>query len=87
MDNVSDLIKGKMYWLLQVDNIQEAVKNVPAKTEKSEQYGHQLKVKATRWVDGNISIDLWDPENKKSYKIGVLREDKNFNSDEGKDLF
>tara|TARA_R100000734_G_C3295703_1_gene86921 strand:- start:132 stop:368 length:237 start_codon:yes stop_codon:yes gene_type:complete len=72
----NDKIQGKMYGLLQIDNIQEAVKNVPAKTEKSEQYGHQLKVKATRWVDGNITIDLWDPENKKAYKIGMLREDK-----------
>ena len=61
-------IKQKFFGNLQLDNLGKAVKTIPTKVEKSDKYGHQIKVKAAMWEDGGITIDIWDPENKVAHK-------------------
>jgi|TARA_R110000744_G_scaffold326736_1_gene432521 hypothetical protein len=71
-------IKQKYYGNLQLDNLGKAVKTIPGKVEKTEQYGHQIKVKAAMWEDGGITIDIWDAENKVAHKLGKLMMDKEY---------
>ena len=65
-------IKQKYFGNLQLDNLGKAVRTVPAKVEKTAEYGHQLKIKAAMWEDGRITIDIWDAENQVSHKLGKL---------------
>ena len=51
-------IKNKYYGNLQLDNLGKAVKTIPGKVEKTEKYGHQIKVKAAMWEDGGITIEF-----------------------------
>ena len=74
-------IKQKYYGNLQLDNLGKAVKTIPGKVEKTEKYGHQIKVKAAMWEDGGITIDIWDAENKVAHKLGKLMLDKEFTSE------
>jgi len=74
-------IKNKYYGNLQLDNLGKAVKTIPGKVEKTEKYGHQIKVKAAMWEDGGITIDIWDAENKVAHKLGKLMLDKEFTSE------
>jgi hypothetical protein len=74
-------IKQKYYGNLQLDNLGKAVKTIPGKVQKSEEYGHQIKVKAAMWEDGGITIDIWDAENKVAHKLGKLMLDKEFTSE------
>ncbi len=74
-------IKQKYYGNLQLDNLGKAVKTIPEKVQKSEKYGHQIKVKAAMWEDGGITIDIWDAENKVAHKLGKLMLDKEFTSE------
>lgn len=71
-------IKQKFFGNLQLDNLGKAVKTIPSKVEKSDKYGHQIKVKAAMWEDGGITIDIWDPENKVAHKLGKLMVDKEY---------
>jgi|TARA_A100000172_G_scaffold63450_1_gene42846 hypothetical protein len=71
-------IKQKYFGNLQLDNLGKAVKTIPSKVEKTDKYGHQIKVKATMWEDGGITIDIWDAENKVAHKLGKLMLDKEF---------
>ena len=71
-------IKQKYFGNLQLDNLGKAVRTVPGKVEKTEKYGHQLKVKAAMWEDGGITIDIWDAENKVSHKLGKLMLDTEY---------
>ena len=71
-------IKNKYYGNLQLDNLGKAVKTIPGKVEKTEKYGHQIKVKAAMWDDDGISIDIWDNETKTSLKLGKLTLDKEY---------
>ena len=75
---MSDKIKQKFWGNLQLDKLGKAVRTVPGKVKKSDQYGHQIDVKAALWVDGNITIDIWDAENKTSIKLGKLNLDKEY---------
>jgi len=74
-------IKQKYFGNLQLDNLGKAVKTIPGKVEKSEKYGHQIKVKAAMWEDGGITIDIWDGENKVAHKLGKLILDKEYVSE------
>jgi|TARA_R110000751_G_scaffold264578_1_gene363672 hypothetical protein len=71
-------IKQKYFGNLQLDNLGKAVKTIPGKVEKTEQYGHQIKVKAAMWDDGGITIDIWDAENKVAHKLGKLMLDTEY---------
>ena len=71
-------IKQKYFGNLQLDNLGKAVKTIPSKVEKTDKYGHQIKVKATMWEDGGITIDIWDAENNVANKLGKLIPDKEF---------
>ncbi|HBY70514.1 MAG TPA: hypothetical protein DEG69_23795 [Flavobacteriaceae bacterium] len=71
-------IKQKFFGNLQLDNLGKAVKTIPSKVDKTEKYGHQIKVKGTMWEDGGITIDIWDAENKVAHKLGKLMVDKEF---------
>lgn len=62
----------KLFGSLSLDGIKQAVVQVPGKVETHEKYGKQIKVTASQWEDGAISIDLWDGEKKESIKIGRL---------------
>jgi len=62
----------KYFGTIQLDNLGKAVRTVTGKVEKTEQYGHQIKVKAAMWDSGGITIDIWDNENKTSLKLGRL---------------
>ena len=71
-------IKQKYFGNLQLDNLGKAVKTIPGKVEKTEQYCHQIKVKAAMWDDGGITIDIWDAENKVAHKLGKLMLDTEY---------
>tara|TARA_R100000935_G_C2775420_1_gene139449 strand:+ start:400 stop:687 length:288 start_codon:yes stop_codon:yes gene_type:complete len=71
-------IKQKYFGNLQLDNLGKAVRTVPGKVEKTDKYGHQIKVKAAMWEDGGITIDIWDAENKVSHKLGKLMLDTEY---------
>ena len=71
-------IKQKYFGNLQLDNLGKAVKTIPSKVEKTDKYGHQIKVKGTMWEDGGITIDIWDAENKVAHKLGKLMLDKDY---------
>lgn len=75
---MSSKIKQKYFGNLQIDNLSVAVEQIPSKVEKTDNYGHQIKVKAQVWEDDGITIDIWDSENKKSYKLGRLILDKDY---------
>lgn len=75
---MSSKIKQKYFGNLQLDSLSVAVKQIPSKVEKTDNYGHQIKVKAQVWEDDGITIDIWDSENKKSYKLGRLVLDKDY---------
>ena len=75
---MSEKIKHKFWGTLQLDNLGKAVKTIPSKVEKTTEYGHQIKVKGAMWLDGGISIDIWDNENKTSIKLGKLNLDKEY---------
>ena len=68
----------KYFGTIQLDNLGKAVRTIPAKVDKTEKYGHQIKVKAATWEDGGITIDIWDAENKVAHKLGKLMVDKEF---------
>mgnify|MGYP003128668642 FL=1 len=75
---MSEKIKQKFWGTLQLDNLGKAVRSLPDKEKKSDKYGHQFEVKAALWVEGGISIDVWDNENKVSIKLGKLNLDKDY---------
>lgn len=64
--------KQKYFGNISLDGVKKAFSQVPGKVNeyKGEK---QLKVSASQWDDGNISIDLWDGEKKESIRIGSLR--------------
>lgn len=43
----------------------------PKSISKSDKYGTSQWVDVVEWEDGNISISGYDPESKKSFKIGA----------------
>ena len=63
----------KYFGSLSLDGISQAVKQVSSKVDVSEKYGKQLKVSASMWDDGGVSIDIWDGDTKESIKLGNLR--------------
>ena len=66
--------KTKYFGNLQTNGLKEAYNVDSAKSEYNGE--PQLKVQAAMWDDGNISITVWDKENKKSIKLGQLRVSK-----------
>ncbi len=83
---MSSKIKQKYFGNLQLDNLSVASKEIPGKVEKTEQYGHQIKVKAQVWEDDGITIDIWDNKNKKSDKLGRLILDKDYVQPQGESV-
>lgn len=64
--------KQKFYGNLQLDNLGKAIQSLPAKVQESEQYGKQFKINAAQWDDDKISISVWNPETKETFKLGTL---------------
>jgi len=62
-------IKEKFFGNISIDEVGKS-KGLFTDDEK---YGKQLKVQATQWEDGGISITAWNKETKESFKIGNLR--------------
>ncbi len=64
--------KTKYFGSLDLAGIKKAVLEVPSKVGEYKG-AKQLKVSASMWEDGGISIDLWDAEKKEAIKLGNLR--------------
>ena len=62
----------KYFGSISLDGVKQSVVQVKDKVTTHEKYGKQLKVTASMWEDGAISIDLWDGEKKEAIKIGRL---------------
>ena len=64
----------KMWGYLLKDEVEKVTKMAHL-VKKNEKYGNQIAVKAAEWDNGNISIQVWDPETKTAVKILTLRPD------------
>ena len=62
-------IKEKFFGNISIDEVGKA-KSLFTDHDK---YGKQLKIQATQWEDGGISITAYNKETKESFKIGNLR--------------
>ena len=74
MSNQKPINKGYSY--MDVETLKEVVE-IDAAIKKDEKFGNQLKVQVAEWEGGKKTLSVWDAENKKSYKLGVLFMDRN----------
>lgn len=64
--------KEKYFGNLQIDALNKAMDNIPAKLTNHEKYGKQFKVQAAQWDDGKITLSVWNSETKETFKLGSL---------------
>ena len=70
---MSSKIKQKYFGNLQLDNLSVAVKQIPSKVKKTDDYGHQIKVQAQVWEDDGITIDIWEVESLPFFLLNQIR--------------
>ena len=64
----------KYFGSITLSELKAAVAAAQSANNLSEYNGEaQLKIGAAMWEDGNISLDAYDKETKKSYNLGNIR--------------